>query len=164
MAEAGAPRGGRILRCDGGQSDRAYHGERQNVERRHRDDLFRLFKNHTRRCRPRRAQHCDRNGFERRRPFRFLPAAILPVFFALSGFLVSGSLERTALHQFITLRVLRLMPALAVPHFCSAAFHSIIILRIPDKSSFLHLFLQYCRVYSLFSAWCIREQPSWRIY
>ncbi len=46
-------------------------------------------------------------------PFRFLVAAILPMFFALSGFLVAGSLARTRLHQFAVLRVLRLAPALA---------------------------------------------------
>jgi peptidoglycan/LPS O-acetylase OafA/YrhL len=53
-------------------------------------------------------------------PFRFLPAAILPMFFALSGFLVAGSLERTRLHQFVTLRGLRLVPALAVEVTLSA--------------------------------------------
>jgi len=53
-------------------------------------------------------------------PFRFLPAAILPMFFALSGFLVSASLERTRLHQFLTLRVLRIVPALAVVVVLSA--------------------------------------------
>jgi peptidoglycan/LPS O-acetylase OafA/YrhL len=47
-------------------------------------------------------------------PFRFLPAAILPMFFALSGFLVSASLERTRVHQFLTLRVMRIVPALSV--------------------------------------------------
>jgi peptidoglycan/LPS O-acetylase OafA/YrhL len=47
-------------------------------------------------------------------PFRFLPAAILPMFFAVSGFLVSASLERSRLHQFLALRVLRIVPALAV--------------------------------------------------
>ena len=53
-------------------------------------------------------------------PFRFLPAAILPMFFALSGFLVTASLERTRLHQFLTLRVLRIVPALAVVVVLSA--------------------------------------------
>jgi peptidoglycan/LPS O-acetylase OafA/YrhL len=53
-------------------------------------------------------------------PFRFLPAAILPMFFALSGFLVSASLERTRLHQFLTLRLLRIVPALAVVVVLSA--------------------------------------------
>jgi peptidoglycan/LPS O-acetylase OafA/YrhL len=46
--------------------------------------------------------------------WRFLPVAILPMFFALSGFLVSGSLERETLQRFVMLRVLRLVPALAV--------------------------------------------------
>jgi peptidoglycan/LPS O-acetylase OafA/YrhL len=53
-------------------------------------------------------------------PFRFLPAAILPMFFALSGFLVSASLERTRLHHFLTLRLLRIVPALAVVVVLSA--------------------------------------------
>jgi peptidoglycan/LPS O-acetylase OafA/YrhL len=53
-------------------------------------------------------------------PFRFLPASILPMFFALSGFLVSASLERTRLHHFLTLRVLRIVPALAVVVVLSA--------------------------------------------
>ncbi len=47
-------------------------------------------------------------------PFRFLPAAIVPLFFALSGFLVASSLVRSRLHHFVLLRVLRLVPALAV--------------------------------------------------
>jgi len=53
-------------------------------------------------------------------PYRFLPAAILPMFFALSGFLVAGSLARTRLHQFIALRALRLVPAFAVEVTLSA--------------------------------------------
>jgi peptidoglycan/LPS O-acetylase OafA/YrhL len=53
-------------------------------------------------------------------PFRFLLAAILPMFFALSGFLVAGSLARTRLHQFVALRALRLIPALAVEVTLSA--------------------------------------------
>jgi len=47
--------------------------------------------------------------------FRGLLLAMLPMFFALSGFLVAGSLERTPkLSQFLTLRAIRLVPALAV--------------------------------------------------
>ncbi len=53
-------------------------------------------------------------------PFRFLPAAILPMFFALSGFLVAGSLERTRRREFVALRALRLVPALAVEVTLSA--------------------------------------------
>jgi peptidoglycan/LPS O-acetylase OafA/YrhL len=43
---------------------------------------------------------------------RAIPAAILPMFFALSGFLVAGSLIRTRLHQFALFRILRIIPAL----------------------------------------------------
>jgi peptidoglycan/LPS O-acetylase OafA/YrhL len=53
-------------------------------------------------------------------PFRFLLAMILPMFFALSGFLVAGSLERTRIHQFVVLRGLRIIPALAVEVTLSA--------------------------------------------
>jgi peptidoglycan/LPS O-acetylase OafA/YrhL len=46
---------------------------------------------------------------------------IVPMFFALSGFLVAGSLERTkTMLTFLGLRVLRIMPALAVEVFLSA--------------------------------------------
>lgn len=46
---------------------------------------------------------------------------ILPMFFALSGFLVSGSLERTpSIRAFAGLRVLRLWPALVVEIILSA--------------------------------------------
>lgn len=40
--------------------------------------------------------------------------AILPMFFALSGFLVAGSAERLSLGQFVINRGLRILPALAV--------------------------------------------------
>lgn len=45
-------------------------------------------------------------------PWRAVPAIILPMFFALSGYLVTGSLMRVRLHQFALLRVLRIVPAL----------------------------------------------------
>ena len=48
-------------------------------------------------------------------PTRSLWAAILPMFFSLSGFLVSGSLERSrTLVSFLGLRIIRLGPALIV--------------------------------------------------
>lgn len=48
-------------------------------------------------------------------PFNGLISTMLPMFFALSGFLVAGSLERTPkLSQFLTLRAIRLVPALAI--------------------------------------------------
>src|SRR5258708_1045719 len=46
---------------------------------------------------------------------------IVPMFFALSGFLVAGSLERSGtLTKFLGLRVVRIMPALSVEVFISA--------------------------------------------
>ncbi len=48
-------------------------------------------------------------------PARSILALILPMFFALSGFLVAGSLERSrTLVSFLGLRVLRIVPALMV--------------------------------------------------
>ena len=46
--------------------------------------------------------------------------AILPMFFSLGGFLVAGSLERTRLDGFLTLRAMRLLPAMAVEVVLSA--------------------------------------------
>jgi peptidoglycan/LPS O-acetylase OafA/YrhL len=45
---------------------------------------------------------------------------VVPSFFALSGFLVAGSLERNTLPAFLSLRVLRIFPALAVEVILSA--------------------------------------------
>jgi peptidoglycan/LPS O-acetylase OafA/YrhL len=54
-------------------------------------------------------------------PARPLLALLLPMFFALSGFLVAGSLERClTVVSFVGLRVLRIMPALAVETVLSA--------------------------------------------
>lgn len=63
--------------------------------------------------------------------FAFVGTGILPLFFALSGFLVSGSLQRTRLHQFITLRIIRLIPALAVEVTLSALILGIIFTSLP---------------------------------
>lgn len=53
---------------------------------------------------------------------RYTPVftGILPAFFALSGFLVAGSLLRNSIPQFVSLRVLRIFPALAVEVLLSA--------------------------------------------
>jgi peptidoglycan/LPS O-acetylase OafA/YrhL len=48
---------------------------------------------------------------------------IVPCFFALSGFLVAGSLFRNSLHVFLTLRVVRILPAL----FCEVLIAALII-------------------------------------
>ncbi len=66
-------------------------------------------------------------------PFRFIPAAIIPLFFALSGFLVTGSLGRTRLHQFVTLRFIRLIPALAVEITLSAVIIGLIFTTLPTS-------------------------------
>ncbi len=53
--------------------------------------------------------------------WRPLISSILPMFFALSGFLVAGSLDRTPeLSKFLGLRALRILPALAVETILSA--------------------------------------------
>ena len=51
------------------------------------------------------------------RPIVYL---LLPSFFALSGFLVAGSLERHNVLEFLTLRITRIFPALAVEVLISA--------------------------------------------
>lgn len=52
---------------------------------------------------------------------KVVPTAILPMFFALSGFLVSGSLERCrTTGYFLFLRMIRIFPALAVEVWLSA--------------------------------------------
>lgn len=53
-------------------------------------------------------------------PLKPLVWFIVPAFFALSGFLVAGSLERNNLTSFITLRVIRIFPALGAEVIISA--------------------------------------------
>jgi peptidoglycan/LPS O-acetylase OafA/YrhL len=67
---------------------------------------------------------------------RFLPAVILPMFFALSGFLVSASLERTRLHQFLTLRAIRIVPALSVSVVFSALVLGAVFTTLPLRQYF----------------------------
>jgi peptidoglycan/LPS O-acetylase OafA/YrhL len=63
--------------------------------------------------------------------FHFLVNSILPVFFALSGFLVAGSLERNNLVTFGALRVLRIVPALGVEILLSALIIGAIFTALP---------------------------------
>ena len=56
-------------------------------------------------------------------PLRPLLYFILPSFFALSGFLVAGSLFRNRIPAFLTLRAIRIFPAL----FCEVVISAIII-------------------------------------
>jgi peptidoglycan/LPS O-acetylase OafA/YrhL len=59
--------------------------------------------------------------------------SVLPIFFALSGFLIAGSLERNKLHHFIILRALRLVPALAVEVILSALVIGVLFTELPIK-------------------------------
>ena len=63
--------------------------------------------------------------------WRALPAAILPMFFALSGFLVAGSLTRSSMSGFVTARVLRIVPALATEVVLSALVLGLCVTTLP---------------------------------
>lgn len=69
-------------------------------------------------------------------PMRAVFAFILPSFFALSGFLVAGSLERNSLVAFMPLRGLRIFPALAVEIILSALIIGPLVTTIPLPSYF----------------------------
>src|SRR5271170_1656034 len=69
------------------------------------------------------AFHCSYGAAGVQAPIGFRPAIglILPMFFALSGFLVAGSLERSrTVVTFLGLRVVRIVPALMVEVVLSA--------------------------------------------
>jgi peptidoglycan/LPS O-acetylase OafA/YrhL len=59
------------------------------------------------------ALQTGRNGY-RDTPFWFIEFGLVPMFFALSGFLVAGSAQRLSLSNFLINRGLRILPALAV--------------------------------------------------
>ncbi len=62
---------------------------------------------------------------------------VLPMFFALSGFLVAGSLDRCAsLISFFALRVLRIVPALAMEITLSALLFGPMLSRLPVAAYF----------------------------
>jgi peptidoglycan/LPS O-acetylase OafA/YrhL len=65
-------------------------------------------------------------------PFRPLIFSILPLFFALSGFLVASSLERCAsVITFLGLRALRIVPALTVDTLFSAIVLGAVFTNLP---------------------------------
>ena len=80
-------------------------------------------------------------------PFRAFPLLILPMFFALSGFLVAGSLDRAKnIVDFACLRVLRLLPALCLVVVLSAVVMGPLVTSYPlgeyfSDSRFSHYFL-----------------------
>lgn len=70
-------------------------------------------------------------------PFRPLWGMILPMFFALSGFLVAGSLERSkSLIGFLGLRAIRIYPALIVEVVLSAFFLGLVFTTLPWDAYF----------------------------
>jgi peptidoglycan/LPS O-acetylase OafA/YrhL len=70
---------------------------------------------------------------------RPLAACILPMFFALSGFLVAGSLARTStLVEFFALRIIRLAPALIVEVLLSAFLIGALFTALPLSEYFSH--------------------------
>jgi peptidoglycan/LPS O-acetylase OafA/YrhL len=66
----------------------------------------------------------------------FVPQSFVPMFFALSGFLVAGSLERNRLHHFLALRILRIVPALAFEIIVSACLIGALFTSLPFASYF----------------------------
>lgn len=78
-------------------------------------------------------------GFER--PYwdkcRMVVGGLLPMFFVLSGFLVSGSLARTgSVGKFFSLRAIRLYPALAVEVLLSALLLGPLLTTVPLSEYF----------------------------
>ena len=70
-------------------------------------------------------------------PIRPLIAVLLPMFFALSGFLVAGSLDRCqSLVSFMGLRFIRLAPALAFETVVSAMVLGPLLTRLPLAAYF----------------------------
>ncbi|WP_227322238.1 acyltransferase family protein [Acidisoma silvae] len=68
-------------------------------------------------------------------PLRPVLRAVLPMFFALSGFLVAGSLERCrTLISFLGLRVIRIYPALIIEVLLSAFIIGLSITTLPAKA------------------------------
>jgi peptidoglycan/LPS O-acetylase OafA/YrhL len=66
-----------------------------------------------------------------RTPLGGFQAWIVPMFFALSGFLVAGSLERNPIGVFVGLRVIRIAPALAVEVTLSALLLGPLLTTVP---------------------------------
>jgi len=62
--------------------------------------------------------------------------AIVPAFFALSGFLVAGSLQRNDMPSFLTLRAIRIFPALCVEVVLSALILGSLFTALPLSQYF----------------------------
>ena len=71
-------------------------------------------------------------------PLRPLIYAVVPAFFALSGFLVASSLTRNSLPTFALLRALRIFPALLVEITFSALLIGPLVTSLPLAAYFTH--------------------------
>ena len=60
--------------------------------------------------------------------------SVLPAFFVLSGFLVAGSLFRNSIPQFLSLRAIRIFPALAVEVTMSALVLGLLVTQLPTTA------------------------------
>ena len=80
-------------------------------------------------------------------PFHACLSMLLPMFFALSGFLVAGSLERSrTILQFLGLRAIRIFPALACETIVSAFAFGLIVTQLSLVQYFSSpVFLSYLK-------------------
>ncbi len=69
-------------------------------------------------------------------PLKPLVWLVIPAFFALSGFLVAGSLERNNLPSFVVLRIIRIFPALTAEVMISAILIGSIFTTLPLSQYF----------------------------
>jgi peptidoglycan/LPS O-acetylase OafA/YrhL len=70
-------------------------------------------------------------------PLRVVIGLVLPMFFALSGYLVAGSMERSrSIEGFLALRAIRIVPALAVEVLLSALVLGPLLTTLPLGSYF----------------------------
>lgn len=69
-------------------------------------------------------------------PLKPLVWLVIPAFFALSGFLVAGSLERNNLPLFVVLRIIRIFPALTAEVMISAILIGSIFTTLPLSQYF----------------------------
>jgi peptidoglycan/LPS O-acetylase OafA/YrhL len=69
-------------------------------------------------------------------PFWFYFYCVMPMFFALSGFLIAGSADRLSLGNFLINRGLRIVPALAVEITISALIIGTLFTTLPLKEYF----------------------------
>ncbi|MER9668223.1 acyltransferase [Mesorhizobium sp. M0203] len=93
-----------------------------------------------------------------RGPLHPLLYFIVPSFFALSGFLVAGSLERNTVPAFLTLRFIRIVPALCVEVLISALFLGTFLTSLSLRDYFSHP--EFWRYLANIVGWVHRDLPG----